>query len=310
MPSLDILSEVIEIKQDAISKIYALIENDFDKAVDILSNCKGKVVISGIGKSGHIGKKISSTLSSLGIVSIFLHPSEASHGDLGVINPGDVCVLISNSGNSKELEDVVGFLNLNNISYISITKNKKSLIGKNANIVLQLPDTKEACSIGLAPTTSTTSTLVIGDALSIAVSTKRGITDTLFKRNHPGGKLGQNLLKVEDIMHTDYPKIESSAMVKDALTVMEKYRFGCVGVFNGKKLNGIFTDGDLLRKYSIIKDGDTINKHMNVDPYFVKKGDYVNDVKYKFHDCKVSALFVVDEEENVVGIVHFHDIKN
>lgn len=310
MSNLEILSQVINVKKKAISQIYDLIKDDFDGAVELISNCKGKIIISGIGKSGHIGNKIAATLSSLGIVSIFLHPSEASHGDLGIIQPGDVCVLISNSGNSRELNDVVGFLNLNNIEYISITKDKESLIGKNANFVLQLPNIEEACSIGLAPTTSTTSTLVIGDALSIAVSCKRGVTDTVFKRNHPGGKLGQNLLKVEDLMHPEFPKVDINTATKDALEVMEQHRFGCVGVFENKLLKGIFTDGDLLRKYSIIDDKLPISNYMNLNPFKAYVGQYVNDVKNILIQNKISALFVLNDTENVVGIVHFHDIKS
>ena len=229
-----------------------MMENSFDesltKALDLMQSCKGRVIVTGMGKSGHIARKIAATLASTGTPSFFVHPSEASHGDLGMLTTDDVVIAISNGGESKELADILLYCKRFNIPLVAITKNPDSTLGKNSNLILKLPNDGEACPLGLAPTSSTTATLVMGDVLAIDLMERKGFSATDYKQRHPGGKLGAILSKVSDLMHTgsEMPLIGEDAIMQDALMEMTAKMLGCVGIVDKEgNLIGIITDGDL-----------------------------------------------------------------
>jgi arabinose-5-phosphate isomerase len=227
--------------------------NQFDYAAELIRDCNGRVVVSGMGKSGHIGCKIAATLASTGTPSFFVHPSEASHGDLGMITRDDVCIVISNSGETTELHGLLSYIARFSIPMIAITKNVDSMLGRHATALLQLPDAPEACSIGMAPTTSTTCTLALGDALAVAVMRMRGFQKEDFHIFHPGGKLGAQFLRVRDVMHAgqELPVVGCDQPMSDVLLEMTAKGFGVAGVVDqGGKLCGVITDGDLRRNMS------------------------------------------------------------
>ena len=195
---------------EALKYMEAALDENLSKALDMMENCKGRIVVTGMGKSGHVGRKISATLASTGTPSFFVHPSEASHGDLGMLSTDDVVIAISNSGETKELSDILLYCKRFNIPLIAITKNPKSALGINSDLVLKLPDDGEACPLGLAPTSSTTATMVMGDILAVDMMERKGFSETDYKQRHPGGKLGAILRKVSDLMHSgeDMPVVD------------------------------------------------------------------------------------------------------
>ena len=213
-----------------------MMENDLNgnltKALDLMQNTKGRVIITGMGKSGHIGNKIAATLASTGTPSFFVHPGEASHGDLGMITEEDIVIGISNSGETKELSDIITYCKRYGIPLIAITKNPTSALGRAGDILLQLPDDGEACPLGLAPTSSTTATLVLGDILAVALLERKGFTKTDFNRRHPGGKLGSFLMKVSELMHkgSEMPLVSENATMQEAMLEMTSKMLGCVGI--------------------------------------------------------------------------------
>ena len=220
------------------------------KALDFMQNSTGRIIITGMGKSGHIGKKIAASLASTGTPSFFVHPAEASHGDLGMITDDDVVIAISNSGESRELIDILNYCKRFGIKLIAITKNQDSSLGKAGDVVLLLPNNGEACPLGLAPTSSTTATLVLGDILTIRMIERKGFSKEDFNDRHPGGKLGSILKRVSDLMHTgqDMPVLDENANMQAVLLEMTSKRLGCVGFVNSAGiLTGILTDGDLRR---------------------------------------------------------------
>ena len=289
----------------------------FVQAVEMMEPVKenkGRIIISGMGKSGHIGQKIAATLASTGTPSFFVHPSEASHGDLGMLTKEDLLITISNSGESREMGDIISYSRRHNIPMIAITSKAESTMAKAADLVLLIPNAKtapEACPLGLAPTTSTTLTLAMGDALAVALIEKRGFTMQDFKDRHPGGKLGNVLLKVEDIMAkgAELPLIGPDELMADALVVMTEKSLGCLGV--------VSEDGELL---GIITDGD-LRRHMAADLIVRRTGDVmtqkpktligsmlgVEAVAY-MNDNKITNIFVVDGENRPVGLLHIHHL--
>ncbi|MDR0630523.1 MAG: KpsF/GutQ family sugar-phosphate isomerase, partial [Holosporales bacterium] len=229
---------------------YSLPDNFLD-AIELIFNATGSLVISGVGKSGHIGRKIASTMASMGQRSFFLHPSEACHGDLGMIDADDILLLISYSGESSELFPVVDFAKRFGNKIISISKNADSPLANNSDIALILPDLKEACLLGVAPTVSSTVTLALGDALAVSLLSKRGLTKEQFKAFHPGGAIGKTLSSVFDIMRQDIPIVTSGESMQKGILTMSQFSLGCVGVVDGNgKLVGMITDGDLRRNMS------------------------------------------------------------
>lgn len=282
------------------------------QALDIMQNAKGRIIITGMGKSGHIGKKIAASLASTGTPSFFVHPAEASHGDLGMITEDDVIIAISNSGESKELIDILNYAKRFGINLIAITKNPESSLGKAGTVVLQLPNNGEACPLGLAPTSSTTATLVLGDILTTCMIERKGFTKTDFNDRHPGGKLGSILQRVSDLMHVgqDMPILEENASMKSVLLEMTSKRLGCVGLINQAGiLTGLITDGDLRRCLTEkILDEKAINV-MTKNPKTVAKDVMAAEVLKIMHDKKITNMFVV-ENGKPIGVIHIHDLLN
>ena len=280
------------------------------EALDLMQKATGRVIITGMGKSGHIGKKIAASLASTGTPAFFVHPSEASHGDLGMITSKDVVVAISNSGESRELADILNYCKRFTIPLIAVTKNANSSLGTVANIVLLLPNTGEACPLGLAPTNSSTATLVLGDVLTSCLISRRGFTKEDFNIRHPGGKLGSVLRRVGDLMHTDeeMPILDENVDMQTAVLEMSRKRLGCVGfVDQNGLLVGILTDGDLRRKFS----GDTLHvkvkELMTKNPVVISKKALSGEAINLMNSKKITNLFVV-EDGKPIGVIHIHDL--
>ena len=282
----------------------------FRRAVETISQARGRVIVTGMGKSGHIARKIAATLASTGQPAFFVHAAEASHGDLGMVQNNDVVVAVSWSGETAELAAIITYVKRFAIPLIAITANGDSALGREADIRLRLPKAQEACPIGLAPTTSTTMQLVLGDALAIALLQAKGFTARDFKVFHPGGKLGANLAYVRDAMHRGerIPRIRVGARMAEAIVEMSSKGFGCVGVFDGAgALVGIITDGDLRRHLRSNMLVDTpVEEVMTRAPRTIAPDALVAEA-LELVSRKISALLVV-ENGDVVGIVHFHDL--
>lgn len=301
----------IALEIEALEEMSAALDENLTKALDLLQNCKGRILVTGMGKSGHVGRKISATLASTGSPSFFIHPAEASHGDLGMITEDDVVIAISNGGESKELSDILTYCKRYGIALIAITKNPKSSLGQNSSIVLKLPDHKEACPLGLAPTSSTTATLVMGDVLAIDLMKRKGFSEIDYKRRHPGGKLGAILRKVSDLMHTgdEMPLIGEDAIMQDALITMSSKMLGCVGIVNREgKLTGIITDGDLRRWMSPNLISEKVSKVMTKNPKTISPDVLAVEAVNVMNNTGrgITNLFVV-ENQKPVGVIHIHD---
>ena len=304
--------QTINSEIDTIIKLRDSLGKSFTQALNAMQNAKGRIIITGMGKSGHIGKKIAASLASTGTPSFFVHPAEASHGDLGMITNDDVVIAISNSGESKELVDILNYCKRFGITLISITKNPDSSLGKAGDIILQLPNNGEACPLGLAPTSSTTATLVLGDILTAGLIQRRGFTKADFNDRHPGGKLGSILQKVSDLMHTDsaMPILDENADMQRVLLEMTSKRLGCVGFINSLgELTGMLTDGDLRRCLSAqILEEKAINI-MTKNPKTISKDILASEAMKIMHEKKITNIFVV-EDNKPVGVIHIHDLLN
>lgn len=282
----------------------------FRQCIELILGCSGRVVLLGVGKSGHIGRKIAATFASTGTPSLFVHPSEASHGDLGMIEKRDVVIAISKSGESPELGDTLHYCRRFAIPVIAITAHAHSTLGKAATHVLLLPQLEEACPLGLAPTTSTTMMLALGDALAIACMRARDFRVTQFRDFHPGGKLGKKLTRVRDVMHEGdaLPLLRYNAPVRDAIVEMTRGRFGCVGICNDDgRLIGIFTDGDLRRHIAVLDLSARIDTIMTANPHKIDPDALIADVAYLFMDKRIASAFAC-EDGKPVGLVHVHDL--
>jgi len=311
---IDNAKKVLRIECEAIERLIDTIDDEFKIAVEYILDLKGKVVVTGMGKSGIICKKIASTLASTGTPAIFLHPAEAAHGDLGMIVRDDIVIAISNSGNSEETVNILPVIKRMGIKLISITGNPDSVLAKLGDVVLLVDIKEEACPMGLAPTASTTATLALGDALAISLLEERDFSAEDFALVHPGGSLGRRLLvTVADMMHTgdDIPIVKENTLVKDALFEITAKRFGVTGVVNGDdSLLGIITDGDLRR--ALEKDGDILNKHaadiMTAAPKMIVKDALAGRALNVMETYSITTLFVCDAEKRIEGIVHIHDL--
>ncbi len=302
---------VIREESDALKILSENLPENFESAIETIYMSEGRLVVVGIGKSGHIGRKISSTMSSLGQKSFFVHPSEAHHGDLGMIDPRDIILFISYSGESQELFPVIEYTKRIGCKTISITKNNESKLARNTDIILRLPDIKEACPLGIAPTVSSTMTLALGDAMSISLLSKRGFTKEQFKMLHPGGQIGQNLMFSYDIMHKndELPIIKSGSSMKEAIISMTMYSLGCVGIVDhNNKLDGIITDGDLRRNMSNDLLTKKVDDIMTKNPISISKNILANEVLHMMEEKKITCVFVVDEKKQPIGVIHLHDI--
>ena len=309
---IDCAKRTIDREIDTIIKLKESLNETFTQALDVMQNAKGRIIITGMGKSGHIGKKIAASLASTGTPSFFVHPAEASHGDLGMITEDDVVVAISNSGESKELVDILNYCKRFGIKLISITKNSESSLGKAGDIVLLLPNNGEACPLGLAPTSSTTATLVLGDILTAGLIERKGFTKSDFNARHPGGKLGSILQKVSDLMHTgsDMPILEENSDMQRVLLEMTSKRLGCVGFINSNgDFTGMLTDGDLRRCLSPqILQEKAINL-MTKNPKTISKDVMASEAMKIMHDKKITNIFVL-ENKKPIGVIHIHDLLN
>jgi arabinose-5-phosphate isomerase len=281
------------------------------QAIETIRAAKGRVIISGIGKSGHIGTKIAATFASTGTPAYFVHPSEASHGDLGMIAPDDVVIALSWSGESHELAGVIAYTRRFRVKLIAVTSRADSTLGQAADVVIALPAAKEACPNGLAPTTSTLMQLALGDAIAIALLEGRGFTADDFRVYHPGGKLGASLKRVKDIMHVDtkLPLVPPGSPVADAILQISQKSFGCVGVLDGEgRLAGIITDGDLRRHLGPDLLGLSVEAIMTKAPKTVRPDLVLGAALDLINSLSITALFVVDGDRKPVGIVHMHDL--
>ncbi len=312
---LDRLSAIRTIDSEikAIEELkHSLDSSSLTQALDFMQNSKGRIIITGMGKSGHIGKKIAASLASTGTPSFFVHPAEASHGDLGMITEDDVVIAISNSGESRELIDILNYCKRFGIKLVAITKNAESSLGKAGDVVLLLPNNGEACPLGLAPTSSTTATLVLGDILTIGMIERKGFSKEDFNDRHPGGKLGSILKRVSDLMHTgqDMPILDENSNMQAVLLEMTSKRLGCVGFINQTgDLTGILTDGDLRRCLSSKILEEKAVDLMTKNPKTIVPNAMSAEALKIMHDKKITNLFVV-ENNKPVGVIHIHDLLN
>lgn len=282
----------------------------FAQAVALIKGARGRVIVSGIGKSGHVGQKIAATMASTGTPSFFVHPSEASHGDLGMITRDDVILALSWSGETVELKNIITYSRRFSVPMICVTSNAGSALGVHSDIVLELPRAKEACPHGLAPTTSTTMQLAIGDCLAVALLESRGFTAQDFKMFHPGGSLGASLKYVSDFMHKEdrLPLAPLTMPMPEALVIMTERSFGCLGIVDGKgKLVGVVTDGDLRRHMGPKLLTATTGDIMTRKPKTVPPSALASATLEVINASRITALFVVDRGKPV-GIVHVHDL--
>lgn len=304
---------VIDNELSAIEALRNRIDDSFVKACELMLACKGRVVVTGMGKSGHIGNKIAATLASTGTPAFFVHPGEASHGDLGMITPQDVVIALSNSGETGEILTIVPIIKRLSVPMISITGNPESSLATEADVNLRAEVEKEACPLGLAPTSSTTVALVLGDALAVALLDARGFTEEDFALSHPGGSLGRRLLlHVKDIMHTGdaIPMVSESASLRDALVEMTQKNLGMTAIVDDKQhVLGIYTDGDLRRTLdsNIDVHSSPIKDVMTANCKTIKQHLLAAEALTEMQQSKINDMLVVDDNNVLIGALNMHD---
>lgn len=309
----EIGKRVLEVEANAIKRISDRLDKNFDEAVNLIFNTKGRVIVTGIGKSGLIGRKIAATFTSTGTPSLFVHSSDAVHGDLGAFQKEDVVIVISYSGETEEIVSLLHYIKRIGSKLIAITGNPNSKLAKHSDVVLDVSVEREACPIGLVPTTSTTVTLALGDALAVALMEKKGFTEEDFLFYHPGGQIGKKLLKVKHLMHIkdEIPIVTMNTKMKDAIKEMTAKKLGVTSVVDKDgKLVGIITDGDLRRL--LIKYGDILEKEagecMHPDPITIDKEEVATKALQIMEERKITSLLIKDREGKVEGIIHLHDL--
>lgn len=312
---LDIAKKVLKIEADAVSALTEKLNSDFEKAVDIIFNSKGRVVVTGMGKSGLVGKKIAATLASTGTPAFFLHPAEASHGDLGMVTADDVIVAISNSGETEELVGLIPFLKRFNVSLISMTGNPDSTLSKAADVTLDVAVKEEACPMGVVPTASTTATMAMGDALAVSLLIKRGFKEEDFAFFHPGGSLGRKLfITVKDLMHKGdaLPLVSPDMpMIKATVEISSKRLGVTIVVDSDNKFLGIITDGDLRRgieKWGKAFFDMSAGEVMTKNPKTIAEDELAVKALSIMERHSITSLVVPDSEGKAKGIIHLHDI--
>ncbi len=300
---------VLQIEADALAQMAASLPKGFEAAVQMIFACTGRTIVSGIGKSGHIARKISSTLASTGTPSDFLHAAEASHGDMGMLTRNDVCILLSNSGETQEMGDLIRYTRRFSIPLIGVSSRPDSTLMQAADIALALPDLAEACAIGRAPTTSTTLTLALGDALAVAVMEQRGFGEDDFQTFHPGGKLGAQLMRVSELMHGPeaLPLVGPDTPMSDVLLTMTSKSFGIAAVVKDGRLVGVISDGDLRRNMGNLMQM-TAGEIASKDPVTVTPDLLAAKALAILNARKIGVLMVVDADNRPVGILHIHDV--
>ncbi len=307
---LESAKKVLLAESRALQTLADLLGSSFEQAIQLILQVKGRVVVTGMGKSGLVGKKISATFSSTGTPSFFLHPGEASHGDLGMVTKDDILLALSNSGLTMELSDVIAYSRRHGIPLISITQGEKSPLAEESDCTLILPNLPEACPNGLAPTTSTTMMIALGDAIAVALLEAKSFSKEDFKVFHPGGKLGSRLRRARDIMHRGdkLPLVSNAMVMADALLVMTSKSFGCLGVVDEEnRLIGIVTDGDLRRHMSKNLVEKTVSSVMTPAPKTIKEETLLEEALHLM-EGKITVLFVVDNHNKPLGLIHVHDI--
>ena len=301
-----------------LKKINKIFNKTFVQAVELISNCRGKVITAGIGKSGLIARKVSATLSSVGISSFFLNPSEANHGDLGQIDKRDLLLVFSYSGNTSEIANMLRYANRFNIKIIGVASKKDSLLLKASDIKLLLPQVKESDPTGMVPTTSTSITLLLGDCLAVALMNKISFSKERFKVFHPGGNIGQTLLLVKDIMITGskLPKVSLNKKIYDAIKIIDQKKLGLVVVMEKNKVKGILTDGDTRRGIKFYSKNDHLKKFMTTNPLFISESAPASKALSLMNEKKITSLLVASEQDynkvklnrKLKGIVHIHSL--
>lgn len=306
--------EVLRIERDAIAALIDRVDNDFVQACDLLQQCPGRVVVCGMGKSGHIGKKIAATLASTGTPAFFLHPGEASHGDLGMLTPGDVVLGLSYSGETAELLTLIPLIKRQGVALVSMSGRPESSLATQSDVHLNVAVAKEACPLNLAPTASSTAMLAMGDALAVALLDARGFTAEDFARSHPGGSLGRRLLvHVRDVMHggDDLPQVPTGAPLAQALLEVSRKGMGMTAVVDANQhIVGIFTDGDLRRALDRNADmHDTpVDEVMSPGPKTIDADQLAAEAVAMMQQHSITALLVADAEQRLVGALHMHDL--
>lgn len=309
---LSIAKDTIQLESDAIANLKNLLTKDFEDAVEFILNSNGRVIVTGIGKSANIATKIVATMNSTGTPAVFMHAADAIHGDLGIIQQNDVVICISKSGNTAEIKVLVPLIQDSNNKIIAITGNKDSYLGKNADFVINTYVEKEACPNNLAPTTSTTAQLVMGDALAIALLKVKGFTSKDFAKYHPGGALGKRLyLRVSDLIaQNETPKVEFDSDLSKVIVEMTEKRLGVTAVIKQGKLTGIITDGDLRRMLTKNADIKEIKAHqiMTKNPITVNESMMAVEALDLLEAKKITQVLVTDDDNNYIGVVHLHDL--
>jgi len=312
-PPREVARWVLEIEAAAIKALLPQLDESFDRAVEMLLACRGRVVTTGMGKSGLVMKKVAATLSSTGTPALFLHPAEAIHGDLGMVSAGDVVLGASYSGTTEELLGLVEWVKRLGVPIIVITGNPGSPLARHADVHLSLQIDQEACPLNLAPTASTTATLALGDALAMALLEARGFTPEDFAQLHPGGMLGKKLLKVRDVMHEgeSLPRVKTETLLRDTVYEMSRGKLGITGVVDeGGRLVGCLSDGDLRRLLE--HDADLLKRTagacMHAEPRTIVGGELASAALKLMEENRITSLFVCDEEGVLQGIVHIHDL--
>ena len=296
--------EVLTIESKALNDLANSLNDDFFKAVKSIENLKGKLIISGVGKSGNIASKIAASFTSTGIPSVYLNPVDASHGDMGIVRAEDILIVLSNSGESHELSDLLDFAKRQSVKIISICSNNKSLLAKNSDINLILPAHKEADKLSTIPTTSTTMMLALGDALCCCLLSLRNFDKKSFKALHPGGKIGKKLKTLSEIMDADLPLIKQNTSVMEAVLKMTEKKYGCVVIIDNKsKIKGIFTDGDLRRSIKKMNMADKMSSLMNKKPILANKDLLISSAIQLMNKNSITSL-IISKGEIPIGIVN------
>jgi arabinose-5-phosphate isomerase len=311
--TMDLAKKVLKTEAEAILNVMNRLNADFLKSVDLLAECRGKVVVTGMGKSGIICRKIAATLSSTGTPAFFMHPAEAIHGDLGMVSEGDIVIAVSNSGETEEILNLMDVLKRMDVPIIGMSSNPESTLAKYSTLHLDVGVSKEACPLNLAPTASTTATLALGDALSMALLVKKGFKEEDFALRHPGGALGKKLMKVEELMHTGdtVPKVLLGTSMKDVIYEMSSKTFGITAVVDDKGvLKGVISDGDLRRLLQ--KDDHLLKKTaaecMRPNPRIITADSLASEALRIFEEKHITSLFIADAKGNLQGLIHLHDL--
>tara|TARA_R110001632_G_scaffold25239_2_gene69421 strand:- start:339 stop:1295 length:957 start_codon:yes stop_codon:yes gene_type:complete len=302
-------TRVLKIEAKALELFANSIPDDFESAIAAILQMKGRMIVSGMGKSGHVGRKIAATLASTGTPAYFVHPGEASHGDLGMITSDDICLLLSNSGETAELSDILAYSNRFGIPVIGFSGRPDSTLMQASQFKITLPPAKEACSIGMAPTTSTTMAMAMGDALAVALMEARGFRPENFRNFHPGGKLGAQMRRVSELMHgpESIALVGEDTLMTEVLVTMSEKGFGIAAVTGGdSKLLGIITDGDLRRNMSTLLSSNA-GAVASTDPATVSPTMLAANALALMNERKISVLIAVNDANEPVGILHVHD---